>query len=299
MNIKQFQYFSTVARFMNFGRAAKHLNMAQSALSYGIASLEDELQFNLFFREGRSIRLTPAGAYFLKEVDASMAKMKSTIEKCRNIEAELNGTLRIAFLSSIIKRYYSEWVPPFQEKYPSARVITGQLPMQALRESLINETIDIGITRLFDIKDIPELDHIRLYSDNCSLACHKDHILAKMDRIDYEVLADEPFIVLSPESSANWYHKVFEICQNRGFSPNVIQTPHSIEAIYNLLEFGMGVSIMPSNVNLFEMPNVKMIKLEPGLDTQIDVVAAWRKDNATPIIPVFIEELEHYTKPMQ
>lgn len=292
MNFQQLEYFTTVAHFLSFSKAAKHLNIAQSAVSYGIANLEEELHVKLFFRDTRSVKITPAGAFFLTEVKEVVTRMHTAIEKARSIDAGLYGTLRVGFLSSVMKRHYSEYIPPFQEKYPSANLVIGQLPMSLLRESLLNGTIDIAITRSFEIDDVPELDYIKLYGQTCSFVFHKDHPLANMERIDYTALADEPFITLSSSVSINWYNKVLEICRNRGFTPNITQSPHSMEAVYNLLEFGMGVGIMPSSQNLYNMPNLKMFELNDGPDTHVDVVAAWNKNNINPIIPLFIHSLQ-------
>ena len=61
MKIEKLYYFLSVARHLNFTRAAQECHIAQPAISEQISSLEKELGVQLFERGARSIRLTAAG----------------------------------------------------------------------------------------------------------------------------------------------------------------------------------------------------------------------------------------------
>lgn len=56
MNIERFVYFMSVARHMNFTKAAAEHNIAQTAMSRHIAMLENQLDVQLFERDGRGDR---------------------------------------------------------------------------------------------------------------------------------------------------------------------------------------------------------------------------------------------------
>ena len=57
--------FRTVARHLNFSRAAEELFLTQPAVTQQIKALEDELRVPLFDRAGGHISLTPAGKALL------------------------------------------------------------------------------------------------------------------------------------------------------------------------------------------------------------------------------------------
>ena len=61
MNFSQIKCFLAAADCLSFTKAAERLYLSQPVLSRQIASMEDELGIELFIREKKSIRLTPAG----------------------------------------------------------------------------------------------------------------------------------------------------------------------------------------------------------------------------------------------
>jgi DNA-binding transcriptional LysR family regulator len=66
MSLAQIEYFIAVAEAGHVGRAARSLHVAQPAVSRQIRKLEDELRAPLFRRTPRGMRLSEAGAAFLR-----------------------------------------------------------------------------------------------------------------------------------------------------------------------------------------------------------------------------------------
>lgn len=293
MTIQQLNYFVAVAQYLSFSEAAKHLYVSQTAISHSIAGLEAELGFKLFYRDTRSVKLTAAGNTFLPEVEMIQERLDHAIAIALQVSSGHSGTISIGFLSSLMKTFFADWIPPFKEKYPNINLRIEQLYAINLRNALEKDLIDLAITRSYDLEDAENLSWVKLFDAGSSIIMHEDNPLAAAgneSEIDYELLAKQPFIVISPNTSPYWYQKMLKICANRGFTPSLAFQPISMETAYALLGANMGVAILPESGKVFNTPNLKFIHLE-GDDAKIDVCAAWKTNNENPSISIFLKEL--------
>jgi len=86
ITLRQLQIFTEVVRCASMARAAESLHLTAPAVSMQIRELEAQVGLALFDREGRKIRLSAAGEYFLtharrmlmvlKETNIAMARLK-------------------------------------------------------------------------------------------------------------------------------------------------------------------------------------------------------------------------------
>ena len=67
MSFRRIEYFLSVAKHLNFTKAARECYVAQAAISQQIKQFEEELGFKLFDRGGTAVALTPAGEYFARQ----------------------------------------------------------------------------------------------------------------------------------------------------------------------------------------------------------------------------------------
>ena len=81
MNTKQIDCVLELACTLNFRRAAENLFISQPALSYQIQSLETEIGFTVFDREGKSVALTPAGTQFCIALRRIRTDLRAAIEE--------------------------------------------------------------------------------------------------------------------------------------------------------------------------------------------------------------------------
>ncbi len=65
MTVQQCKYVLEIAKYESFSEAAKHLFVAQSSLSVGVKSLENELNIQIFDRSGNGVYLTDEGTEFI------------------------------------------------------------------------------------------------------------------------------------------------------------------------------------------------------------------------------------------
>jgi DNA-binding transcriptional LysR family regulator len=90
MELRQLEYFVTVADEQNFTRAAERLHVAQPGISAQIRQLERELGQPLLDRAGRVTTLTEAGKAVLPFARAAL----DAVAGAREAVDELAGLLR-------------------------------------------------------------------------------------------------------------------------------------------------------------------------------------------------------------
>ena len=290
MDITQLRYFVAVAEHLNFTEAARHLFIAQSGLSQGIASLEKQLGLRLFDRDTRSVRLTAAGIVFLKEAIEIIAKSEEAVKKAREADAGLSGSLNVGFLATLFKACLSRSVSGFRSRYPKVSLNLSQYTMATLHEALEHGNADIGFTRSFDLKDTPTLSWKAIVSDSISLVVPKNHPLANSATIDFSALRKEPFIMYDQSESPRWFELVMQICASRGFMPKIVNTPRLMETLLMLVDAGLGISIVPNSHKNCGIPGLRFIDIH-GDDARIDVSVAWKKATTNPSVPLFLDTL--------
>ncbi|MFL9828349.1 LysR family transcriptional regulator [Rhodoplanes sp. SY1] len=115
LNYKHLRYFQVVAHEGHVTRAARRLNLSQSAVSTQINLLEQRLGHSLFHRENRSLRLTEAGRIALDHADALfgigddlVATLKREGAKRRALRvgaiATLSRNFQLTFLNPVLGR---------------------------------------------------------------------------------------------------------------------------------------------------------------------------------------------------
>lgn len=76
VELRQLEHFIAVAQEMQFTRAARRVNIVQSALSASISALEDDLGVRLFHRTTRQVRLTAAGEALYERATATLSSVR-------------------------------------------------------------------------------------------------------------------------------------------------------------------------------------------------------------------------------
>ena len=89
MTLNQLECFMVLAQRLNFTQAADDLFMAQPALSRLISALEKELDLQLFYRNSRSVALTPAGTVFFKNVVIPFSKPSESERQPKSAAASI------------------------------------------------------------------------------------------------------------------------------------------------------------------------------------------------------------------
>ena len=101
MEFRHLQHFIALAREGSFTRAARKVNIVQSALSNSIKELKGELRSRLVERTTRKVSITETGMLFLQQSRATLASLEGAVQAVRSQDGVVGGQLRIGIMQSL------------------------------------------------------------------------------------------------------------------------------------------------------------------------------------------------------
>ena len=120
MNFKDLQYALALERRRSFSRAAEECGVAQPTLSAQIRKLESELGVELFERDGRTIRVTPAGELILDQARLALGAMARIEELAQTRADPMVGPIRLGVIPTLAPYLLPGVLGPLQA-LPAAR----------------------------------------------------------------------------------------------------------------------------------------------------------------------------------
>ena len=110
--------FESVARHMNFARAAVEQTVTPTAMSKTVKALEAQLGIRLFNRTTRSVALTEAGAKLLSTLGPALVQIRQSIEEVGESSSRPHGALRINTSYVAYGALIEPHVSAFLKRYP-------------------------------------------------------------------------------------------------------------------------------------------------------------------------------------
>ncbi len=122
MELRQINYFITVAEELHFRKAADRIGISQPALSQQIQQLEEEIGGELFIRSKRKVSLTEAGKAFLPEAISLITQSVRAVDITRKAFSGLIGELTIGFVESATWDILPSILKIYRKLYPEVRI---------------------------------------------------------------------------------------------------------------------------------------------------------------------------------
>lgn len=126
--------------------AAKSLGLTQSALSHTVKRLEDQFGTEIWKREGRSLRLTPAGRYLLSLAERLLPQLEHAEQVIDQFARGERGTLRIGMECHPCFRWLLGVVEPFLRAWPDVDLDVLQKFQFGGIGALFSHDIDMLVT---------------------------------------------------------------------------------------------------------------------------------------------------------
>jgi len=252
MNYTQIRSFNAVTKHRSFTKAAKILNVSQSAISEQVKSVESRFKIKLFIRNGSGISLTDYGKKLYditKDIDDIHEQALNLLKSSNKLTS---GTLNIGTVAPI---HLMPILSKFSKKFPkiNCNIVFGNSVQ--IKEKLLRKEIDIGI--LADINDQSQLYSKHLVRDKLLLFASIKNTISKTKNISFKDIVNETFIVR--EKGSQTRALVERELLHLGIKKK-LYTIGSREGIFEAVKNNMGVGFVYSTEKI-NLPKVNFVKL--------------------------------------
>lgn len=179
MDTELLKTFLEVSRTRHFGRAAEALYLTQSAVSFRIRQLENQLGVNLFTRHRNNIRLTSAG----ERLQPYAEKLINTwlMAKKEVAHTQLHHELSIGASASLWEAYLTPWLQTLYEKHENLHIEARVAQRNLLINQLHERHLDLLITT-----ESPKMDELASQQiGHISLSLFRSRKFNKKDKYQY------------------------------------------------------------------------------------------------------------------
>ncbi len=287
--LKQFRYFLAVAESASVARAARMLNIAQSAVTKSIQELEDTLGARLFQRSSRGMVLTQQGYRF----QVSARKVLSAVSEAGTVDNDraesLSGQLDIGVTSLVAGYYLADLFARFARSHPSVQVQVVEDSPQFLEHLLVNGELDLAIMVSNQLGDPQALVVEALTRAPNRVWMAGSHALAAQQQPSLADCVAHPQVVLEADRVESVMRAVWS---RLGLKPRVMMRTSSLEAVRSLIGVGAAIAILPDFLYrpwTLDAQHIEARSLRDDVPT-VDVGLVWRRGSSVrEVVQEFID----------
>jgi DNA-binding transcriptional LysR family regulator len=240
MTLSQLRTFIAVAEDGSVRAAAERLHVSQPSVSGSIAALSEEVGVPLTERDGRGMKLSPAGEAFLPHAIEALGLLDLGTRMAQSAASKVSSTVRIAAVYTAAESLLPPLLRAFREAHPDVPIQLEIGNREFVLELLASRGADIGIGGR--PPEDGSLDGTIIARNEHVIVAAPDHPLAGPGTVSVRELADETWLVR--EEASGTRRLVDEYLAAAHITPPVT-TIGSNSAVAAAAMVGLGVGLVP------------------------------------------------------
>lgn len=255
------EYIYEVYKEKSFTKAAQNLYISQPALSAAIKKIENRIGCCIFDRSSKVVRLTDAGAEYIRAAETIMDIELRFENYLSNLNELKTGRLSIGASNVFASFILPSIITKFTDKYPMITINLIEAASAQLEELLFAGTLDFVLDNypldetiyekhLFCSENLiltvppnlPANALVQEYQLSIDDICQGKHVDPTTKAVPLSLFANEPFIFL--RSGNDTRMRADKIVQESGFTPNIVLELDQLATAYNVACYGLGATII-------------------------------------------------------
>ncbi|MFT5395427.1 MAG: LysR family cys regulon transcriptional activator [Gammaproteobacteria bacterium] len=261
MKIQQLKYIWEIANHgLNISAAAESLFTSQPGVSKQVRMLEDELDVQIFQRNGKHLtEITPAGRVIIDMAGEILDKVEGVKRVAADFSDKRHGSLSLATTHTQARYVLPHIIQDFIKLYPDVSLHMHQGTPVQISELASKGTVDFAIaTEALELFD--NLIMMPCYRWNRSVIVNHGHPLASASSLTLETLAEYPIVTYVFGFTGR--SQLDQAFKDSGLTPKLVFTASDADVIKTYVKMNLGVGIVAS------------MAYDPKIDTDLVAINA-------------------------
>lgn len=234
MRLTQLRSFHAVARAGGFTGGARLLHISQPTVTTQVRFLEETYGAELFYRRGRSVKLTPLGEQLYELAQRIFALEGDAVHLLRDSGELRSGSLRVGAVGPY---HVTEMLARFNQRYPGVQVAVRVGNSASVLGDLVEYRADVAV--LAQYTEDPRLHSMPYSRHPVVVFVHRGHRFGRRRSIRIAELQGEGMLLREEGSTTR--KAVDDALRKAGVAPRIVMEIGSREAIREAVIKGVGI----------------------------------------------------------
>lgn len=261
MDLNEVAVFIQVVQSGSFSKAAQHMGVPNSTVSFKVSSLEKRLGVTLIHRTTRKLNITPLGQVFYKRCLQGLEEIRAAEQELASSQSEPQGLLRLTAPLELSSSVLPSLLSAYLKQYPKTRV---EVLLSDRVIDLLSENVDLAI-RAGELKDSSMITkkigiiHFLLVAAPSYIQAHGQpkhpRDLWKHQCLQFTPLGYQEWRLIGPKGTLN--------------APIPGQLIiNDLAAVKTMTLSGAGIALMPTHYCYQELQSGKLMRILPEWKTK-------------------------------
>ncbi|MGB1239147.1 MAG: LysR family transcriptional regulator [Pseudomonadales bacterium] len=249
-NLEHLKMLSVIVETGSFSACARKMGKVQSAVSQGIASLEIDMNCQLFDRSKRLPELTEQGRRLLAYATAVLAQVDEMESAVQAMQHEKESEIRLALDPVLMIAPLAAKLVQFAKHYPHTALVLNTMASAEVAGRIRAEEADIGLM-FCDVGFPREVALCHLGAIEFVAIVAREHALAKLSSVTVGDLISERQMLLM--GAQNTQQQLPQISAKAWYGDD-------FTALISLVESGVGWGYVP--IHMVDESRAKILPVE-------------------------------------
>ncbi|WMY10674.1 LysR family transcriptional regulator [Paraburkholderia phenoliruptrix] len=243
VSLQQLRVFVAVARERSFTRAARELDLTQSAVSRCVRELEEAVELKLFDRTTRQVQLTHAGASLERRIGRLLDEIDLALREERAAYEGHRGVVALASNPVLSSSWIAQGLARCASAFPELVVTVEDQAQSGVLASVEHGEVDFGVVSLAEPLANDQLHAQPVFTTPLHAVMPPSHPLARHASVAWGALQDWTLVTLNADAGVR--AALDRAFSAQGLKRRPVQEFGHVAAVQRMVELGLGVGVLP------------------------------------------------------